>query len=330
MRYFDAVIFAISYLVLCATCSQVEQEYPYRHCPRNGVANFEISDWNSGSSNGTNYVSFNLSTDFNDFTALCYAENDKEPYYDWTVCHTSVPDHSSNASFSMTRVFGSDVYLSISHQTACNRSDGDIYDEIAPAFIQGQGNVTDAETATGGRTARIPVTTVQLPLNRPDPKCLDASRQGPEWRLSGLSYSATPWIPPPNPVSGGGGVIAGTFGSFSFGFLNKALGYYVDCAAMWFSPSLIPENDTIIDPNMSFTCPFTVRDPDNIYPNTTFRFDKAARQVTIEQDWRCEDVPGVNIQFSGKATAVIEPECILSPVSWDCGAKTFVVRPRLG
>ncbi|KAK8091020.1 hypothetical protein PG994_000525 [Apiospora phragmitis] len=271
MKFLDKVTIVVSYLALCATCSQigqVEHDYPYRPCPRSCAANIVIRDWDSGTRNGTNNVSFGVSTDFNDFTAQLFQRE---------LQHNSI-----------VRFHGPfDHFAPVSVQ----QSDSDLYDQITPAFVQGYGERNGCRDGHGRphrEAARH-----RRPAS-PGPPESQVSRHvaaGPVCRVSGRGHSATIWTAPPNPVSGGGGGPAGTFGSFACGFLNEAISYYVDCAALWLSPSLVPENDTIIDPNMSFTCPFTVQDPD-VYPNTTFGFDKATRQVSIRQDWRCEDDSG--------------------------------------
>lgn len=98
------------------------------------------------------------------------------------------------------------------------------------------------------------------------------------------------YIPPGGP-SGGGGP-AGTTAGVSFGLYNKANDWSIKCSASYVTGSMDPNNDTIIDPNRDWPCPFPNNNdlvPKEDYPTTSFRFDKAKREVTIQQQWECDD-----------------------------------------
>ncbi|KAI1372397.1 hypothetical protein F4677DRAFT_463376 [Hypoxylon crocopeplum] len=254
---------------------------------------------------------FRLSTGFDDYTSLCRGQWRNGPT-DWQKC-----DEQSENSTAMFRGTASG-YLDITHRYLCRREPNG--DDIALAIANGtlildfsQGDI-------------VPNAYIQLSHRKANTACMEAS-QHPEWVVDSFIYAVGIINTPGGPGPGGP---AGVIASAEFNFLNKANDFLLQCATIYVAGTLDINNDTIIDPNKDWPCPFPFGSdliPPEEYPTTSFRFDKAKRKLTLQQQWKCDDY-GETVSFSAKGGTVLDSECTIVPTS-SCDESIFVIEGEL-
>ncbi|KAI0380252.1 hypothetical protein F5Y04DRAFT_257786 [Hypomontagnella monticulosa] len=268
----DSLILAFLLRVASCRSAAVEVEGDYPTC---GIlSTFTMKSAPSEVHSGDEFA-FRLSTGFNNYTALCSGKWQ----YDWTVCADEDEDRESIAMFRGT----ASGYLDITHRYPCKRLEEP--HDIALGIANGTVILDFSEKDT--ITLNAFITTSHRKPNR---ACTDAS-QHPKWVVDGFLYEVGVINIPPNGPGGGGGPIGATAG-VSFDLYNKANDWSIHCSAAYVSGSLDMNNDTIIDPNRDWPCPFPSNNdlvPKEDYPTTSFRFDKAKRQLTVQQQWECDD-----------------------------------------
>ncbi|KAI0149658.1 hypothetical protein F4776DRAFT_659559 [Hypoxylon sp. NC0597] len=234
---------------------------------------------------------FRLSTGFDDYTSLCSGQW-RSIQTDWQECDENTKD--SNVMFRGT----ASGYLDVTHRYLCKLQDESTEnDEITLGIANGSVILDFSQGENITFNAYI-----SLAHRKPNTACTDASLH-PVWIVDSFSYSTGYLIVPGGPGPGGpAGVIASLSGTMD------------------------QNNDTLIDPNKDWPCPSPYGSdliPADDYPTSSFRFDKAKRLLTLQQQWRCDD-SGDWISFSARGGTNLPPECTTVPES-NCNATKFVI-----
>ncbi|KAI1474529.1 hypothetical protein F4774DRAFT_400386 [Daldinia eschscholtzii] len=273
MAAFDIFLIIILGLVSCLHAT-AEEDTAYPPCET--LSTFSIQKWQVDTNLDVDFA-FRLSTGFDDYTSLC-AGQWRGIETEWQECDENSED--SSALFRGT----SSGYLDVTHRYLCKRP-GEAKKRNAIALTVANGTVILDFSQSSALTFNAYIKTMH---RRPKTECVDASYH-PEWIADGFEYEVGYLNTPGGPGPGG---IAGVVASVSFDLLNKANDLSIHCSASYLSGSLSLENDTIIDPNKDWPCPSPYRSdliPPGEYPTTSFRFDKAKRQFSLQQKWKCVD-----------------------------------------
>ncbi|KAI2622407.1 hypothetical protein GGR54DRAFT_62659 [Hypoxylon sp. NC1633] len=270
-----SVILVLSVKLVLGLCSSIRGETAHPPCSSQSTFTLHNEPIEAG---GDFDFAFRLSTGFDSYSSLCRGQW-RGVGTDWQKC-----DQQSEDSTAMFRGTESG-YLDITHRFLCERQNestqgGDIALGIANGTVILDFSQGDLITLNAF---------IQVAHRKASRACTDASRQ-PQWIVDDFQYAAEIWITPGGPFGPGGptGVIA----SVVFNLLNKANDFSIYCTAVYVSGSLDINNDTIIDPNRDWPCPFPSGSdliPPEDYPTTSFRFDKAQRGLSLQQKWECDD-----------------------------------------
>lgn len=134
-----------------------------------------------------------------------------------------------------------------------------------------------------------------------------------EWEVRDFKFGArvqagNPWV------------IGTTVASIDYDLYNGAIHYLINCQGVNNSIAVFPDNPDLINPKTRFPCPINYRDdliPPEAYPKTEFKFDRRSNEVSIEQQWDCEDDDGNETTLLAVGSAVLPLECHETPTSDD-------------
>ncbi|KAI2468479.1 hypothetical protein F4781DRAFT_432301 [Annulohypoxylon bovei var. microspora] len=266
------LVFALlSWQYASASSIQAGQDDPgnqtYPPCPQDGPQQFLIRNWHSTTySNTTEVFAFTLHASFSGYTSPCHGERSGEASSGWTaVNHTFVCDRGADESDARNR---------FAHAVATG--DGRLLIGLVDT-PEGHFTGTEGDNMT---IAAYPEVAHRLP--RAD--CTAASRSA-EWEVRGFTFDArvsagNPWVVP------------ATVASINYDLYNKANDFLINCQAVNDSVVVSPDNPALIDPDTRWPCPISYRDdlfPPEAYPSTVFKFDRSRNELTIEQEWECDD-----------------------------------------
>ncbi|KAI0880557.1 uncharacterized protein GGS22DRAFT_182248 [Annulohypoxylon maeteangense] len=268
--------------------TQNGREKTYMPCAQDGSKQFLIRNWRSTTySNSTEVFAFTLSADFSGYASSCRGERSGEASSGWTSCDELTDE--SNTYFD----FSSNDYLTVNHTFVCDRGadESDPRNRFANVIATGDGRLlvglvdTPEGHFTGTEGDNMTIAAYPEVAHRlPKADCAAASKDA-EWEVRNFTYSArlstgNPWIPP------------AAVASINYDLYNKANDFLINCQAINDSIVTPPNDPALIDPNVRWPCPISYRDdlfPRGAYPSTVFKFDRSHNELTIEQEWECDD-----------------------------------------
>ncbi|KAI1452509.1 hypothetical protein F4805DRAFT_28300 [Annulohypoxylon moriforme] len=273
---------------LSAKSKRDNPEKAYMPCAQEGSKQFLIRNWRSTTySNSTEVFAFTLHASFSGYVSPCHGERSGEASSGWMSCDERTDESSAYFDFS------SNDYITINHTFVCDRGadESDPRNRFANAVATGDGRLpiglvdTPEGHFTGTEGDNMTIAAYPQVAHRlPRVDCAAASKDA-EWEVRSFKYSTqlstgNPWV------------IPATVASINYDLYNGANDFLINCQAVNDSVVTSPDNPGLIDPNARWPCPISYRDdlfPPEAYPSTLFKFDRSRNELTIEQEWKCDD-----------------------------------------
>ncbi|KAF3065907.1 hypothetical protein GL218_09250 [Daldinia childiae] len=282
-----------------ASSIQTKRQNPntiYPPCTQDGYKHFLIRNWHSTTYNdSTEVFTFELQANFSGYAAPCHGTRKGDDNSGWTSCDGD-KDNTSDPRFAVSFDFSSNDYLSVNHTYICDRGDTetDPHNRLANVLATGDGRLqiglvdTPEGHFTGTEGDNMTIAAYPEVAHRlPKADCA-AAYDFSEWEVREFKFGArmqagNPWI------------IGTTVASINYDLYNAAIDYLINCQGVNDSVAAFPNNPDLINPKTRFPCPINYRDdliPPEAYPKTGFKFDRRSNEVSIEQQWDCEDDDG--------------------------------------
>ena len=273
--------------------AQSQPSISYPPCPVPGQDKYIVQNWIDTPQN----LSFDLTSTFDPAPLHCSAPKDKDNLIYWEPASCTLKTGSPlptpyYVNFTYYGFPPPRELTLIQELPPCTRSDAsELYSKTTSAHITAKINAT-AQNEAGLTTFPVPVLDVGTTLGVPDPKCRSSSEtHDVKWVVSGLRYLARITLHSQEPFWGS---IPYTNVRADFRIRNVALGYKVYCWADYTYPAELDlNNETLIEPGVTYYCEGGEEgDSQSVYPVTSFRFDKARREINLVQRWKCEGEDG--------------------------------------
>ncbi|KAI2776263.1 hypothetical protein F4815DRAFT_449433 [Daldinia loculata] len=286
-----------------ASSIQTKRQNPntvYLPCTQDGYKHFLIRNWHSTTyNNSTEVFSFELQANFSGYAAPCHGTRKGDDNSGWTLCDGD-KDNTEDPRFAVSFDFSSNDYLGVNHTYICDRGDTetDPHNRLANVLATGDG--------------RLQIGLVDTPEGH-----FTGTEGGQHdhrsWEVRDFKFGArvqagNPWV------------IGTTVASIDYDLYNGAIHYLINCQGVNNSIAVFPDNPDLINPKTRFPCPINYRDdliPPEAYPKTEFKFDRRSNEVSIEQQWDCEDDDGNETTLLAVGSAVLPLECHETPTSDD-------------
>ncbi|KAI2605610.1 hypothetical protein GGR54DRAFT_633453 [Hypoxylon sp. NC1633] len=264
----------------------------YQPCTQPPYRTVLIRNWHGVTySNSTEIFTFELEAEYSGYASACRGQRSGDTSSGWMYCDVRDDDAFLSARFD----FSKNDYLTVYHTYMCDRGEAETDPRNRLANVIATGNrrlllslVDTPEgpyTGTEGDNCTIPAYP-QIAHRLPKADCGAASTSA-EWELRDFAYNAAVIRNPEG---------LGTTSAFIFSDLyNTANEYLISCQASNSSTFGLANDPTLLDPAARWPCPGSTRNdlfPPEAYPTTGIRFNRSSNEITIEQDWVCEDENG--------------------------------------